>query len=54
MQTLDVISVSSDIDDNRVLRLTFRQSVTDKDRKDLLEAINLKIANEWQDWPAES
>jgi hypothetical protein len=39
----DVTGVSADHNDSYTLRLHFRRAVTDQDRRDLLEAINLKI-----------
>lgn len=41
---LDVTALSSDLSDSRILRVHFRKSATCLDRHELLEAINLKIA----------
>jgi hypothetical protein len=41
-----VMAISGDVHSNRVLHLHFRRPVTDRDRADLLEAINLKIAKD--------
>jgi hypothetical protein len=40
-ESLDVIGMSADVQDDRVVRLHFRNKVTDKDRADVLLAINL-------------
>jgi hypothetical protein len=39
---LDVTGLSSDVSDNRVLRIHFRNPVTEDDRRAVLKAINLE------------
>lgn len=42
-RTLPVMAMSGDIESDRVLKLHFRRKVTDQDRLDLTDALNLKI-----------
>jgi hypothetical protein len=46
MPILDVTGLSSDVSDSRVLRIHFRNPVTEDDRRAVLKAINLQIAAE--------
>lgn len=41
--TLPVVAISGSVESDRVLQLHFRRPVTDQDRLDLTEAMNLKI-----------
>jgi len=42
-QSLPIVAISGSVESDRVLQLHFRRPVTDQDRLDLTEAMNLKI-----------